>query len=124
MMKDERFWKDPLRYNPDRFVLYELITNTIITYVLCLLRFVDKENQGSTSKGLRGGYEFFSFGHGPRNCIGKRFALMQAKIGIFRLIANYKVVPCQRTIDEFEPNSALIGPKLRVNLFVKLVKRE
>ena len=87
-------------------------------------RFINKEDQGLSSKGLQGGYEFFPFGHGPRNCIGKRFALMQAKIGIFRLIANYKVVPCERTIDDFEQNSAIIGPKLRVNLFVKLVKRE
>ena len=83
-------------------------------------RFSEREDR---SKGLQGGYEFFTFGHGPRNCIGKRFALLQAKIAIFRVIANYKVVPCERTIKDFEPNAAIIGPKLRVSLFVKVVKR-
>ena len=75
MMMDPKYWVDnPEKFNPDRF---------------------RKEGEAE-----RGPYHFFSFGHGPRNCIGKRFALLQNKIAIFRLIANYKVVPCSRTVNE------------------------
>ena len=82
----------------------------------------EKESLGS--KELRDGYEFFSFGHGPRNCIGMRFALMQSKIAILRLITNYKLEPCAKTIDQFVQNSAIIGQKLNVNLYAKGVKRD
>ena len=92
--------------------------------VSILFRYAEDEHQGLGTKGLRGGYEFFSFGHGPRNCIGKRFALMQSKAAIFRLIANYKLVPCEKTIDDFVQKSGLIGPKLNVNLYVKCVRRD
>ncbi|ELU15788.1 hypothetical protein CAPTEDRAFT_88211, partial [Capitella teleta] len=37
------------------------------------------------------------FGAGPRNCIGLRFALLQAKIVLAKLIKKFRIVPCQQT---------------------------
>ncbi|CAH1099950.1 unnamed protein product [Psylliodes chrysocephalus] len=34
---------------------------------------------------------FFPFGEGPRNCIGARLGVLQAKLGVAELIRNYKI---------------------------------
>ena len=34
---------------------------------------------------------FLPFGYGPRNCIGMRFALMQAKMALIELLTHYKI---------------------------------
>ena len=96
MMMDPKYWDNPEKFNPDRF---------------------SKEAEAE-----RGPYHFFSFGHGPRNCIGKRFALLQTKIAIFRLIANYKVITCSKTVDELirDPRTN----QVKGGLWVKCIKRE
>ena len=38
-----------------------------------------------------------TFGHGPRNCIGRRFAILQIKVGLTHLLVNYKLVPSEKT---------------------------
>ena len=38
-----------------------------------------------------------TFGHGPRNCIGRRFAILQIKVGLTHLLMNYKLVPSEKT---------------------------
>jgi cytochrome P450 len=42
---------------------------------------------------------FQAFGSGPRNCVGMRFALMESKLTIARLVSQYKLVPGPRTQD-------------------------
>jgi cytochrome P450 len=73
-MKDERYFKDPKKFDPENF--------------------------STESKALRGPYPFIAFGHGPRNCIGMRFALLNLKLAMFRLLFDYKIVPCSKTVDE------------------------
>ncbi|KAG5672094.1 hypothetical protein PVAND_002249 [Polypedilum vanderplanki] len=43
-------------------------------------------------------YTYAPFGYGPRICIGMRFGLMQSKIGIAKLVANFSFSPCEKTM--------------------------
>ena len=97
-MKDEKYFKNPNKFDPENF---------------------SPEN-----KTLRGPYSFIGFGHGPRNCIGMRFALLNLKIAMFRILLDYKVVPCSKTVDDLIPdpksmNSAPIG-----EIWVKIEERK
>ncbi|KAJ6645883.1 Cytochrome P450 9e2 [Pseudolycoriella hygida] len=55
------------------------------------LRFSD-ENKDSIITG-----SYLPFGLGPRACIGSRFALMEAKLLLFNVLANFEIVPSSRT---------------------------
>ncbi|KAH8377622.1 hypothetical protein KR093_006318, partial [Drosophila rubida] len=63
---------------------------------------------------------FLGFGDGPRNCIGLRFARMQVKVGLIKLLTNFQfsVAPGEPTEVEFDSTSAIRRPlhgiKLRV----------
>lgn len=37
------------------------------------------------------------FGQGPRNCIGLRFGQMQTRVGLVKLLADYKIEHGDRT---------------------------
>ncbi|KAK9745082.1 Cytochrome P450 [Popillia japonica] len=65
--RDEEYYPDPIKFDPERF---------------------NDEN-----KATRPNYTFLPFGEGPRICIGLRFGLMQAKTGLAMLLNNYKVLP-------------------------------
>ena len=41
------------------------------------------------------------FGMGPRQCIGMRFALLEAKLALAHLLKNFKIVPCDKTPVQF-----------------------
>ncbi|XP_063704273.1 cytochrome P450 9e2-like [Culicoides brevitarsis] len=41
---------------------------------------------------------YMPFGVGPRNCIGSRFALMDAKTVLFSLLSRYKIEVCDKTL--------------------------
>lgn len=42
------------------------------------------------AKLARDNVAFLAFGDGPRNCIGARFGLMQARVGLVTLLLNYE----------------------------------
>ncbi|GIY64975.1 cytochrome P450 3A7 [Caerostris extrusa] len=43
---------------------------------------------------------FQAFGQGPRNCVGMRFAYMEAKLALARLLSKYKFKICSKTDKE------------------------
>ena len=42
-------------------------------------------------------FSFFGFGQGPRNCIGKRYAMMTMKLALVFLLRNFELVKTENT---------------------------
>nr|XP_040134533.1 cytochrome P450 3A21-like [Ictidomys tridecemlineatus] len=42
-------------------------------------------------------YVYMPFGNGPRNCIGMRFALMNMKLALVKVMQNFSFQPCKET---------------------------
>nr|KAF6266840.1 cytochrome P450 family 3 subfamily A member 7 [Myotis myotis] len=69
--RDSTYWPDPEEFRPERF---------------------SKKNQDSINP-----YTYMPFGSGPRNCIGMRFAIMNMKLAIVRVLQNFSFKPCKET---------------------------
>ncbi|PNF20303.1 Cytochrome P450 6a2 [Cryptotermes secundus] len=55
------------------------------------------ENFSDDSRARRPHNAYLPFGDGPRNCIGMRFGLLQAKLGLCVLLSNFKFSVCDKT---------------------------
>ncbi|XP_070565769.1 cytochrome P450 3A9-like [Ptychodera flava] len=66
-----QFWPDPEKFDPERFT--------------------------PEAKAVRNPYTFLPFSHGPRNCIGMRFAQLEMKIALSRVLQKYKFTTSPKT---------------------------
>ncbi|KAJ8928372.1 hypothetical protein NQ314_019103 [Rhamnusium bicolor] len=66
-----KYYPDPDRFDPERF---------------------SDENKGNIKP-----YTYMPFGVGPRNCIGSRFALLEAKVVLFFILQHFQIVPVEKT---------------------------
>ncbi|XP_050684344.1 cytochrome P450 9e2-like isoform X2 [Leptidea sinapis] len=84
---DPKYFPDPKAFNPDRFL---------------------EENKHKIKP-----FTFLPFGAGPRNCIGIRFAMMELKVLLFHLVANFEIQKCEKTQDpaELAPLDLIIAAK-------------
>ena len=71
MHHDRYAWEDPEKFDPERF--------------------------RGPAKDTRHAFQFIPFGAGPRNCIGMRFALMEVKMALVKILMNYKFVASPET---------------------------
>ncbi|KAL6083086.1 hypothetical protein STEG23_032662, partial [Scotinomys teguina] len=71
LQHDPQYWPEPEEFHPERF---------------------SKENKGSIYP-----YTYMPFGNGPRNCLGMRFALMNMKLALTKVLQNFSFKPCKET---------------------------
>lgn len=71
----------------------------------------------------RNQYSYIPFGEGPRICIGMRFGLLQAKIGLVTMLKNYSFKTSPKTVHPvlFAPDSILLAPKDGIWLKIDLL---
>ncbi|XP_047388809.1 cytochrome P450 3A9-like [Sciurus carolinensis] len=69
--QNPKYWPEPEKFSPERF---------------------SKKNKDSINP-----YVYMPFGNGPRNCIGMRFALMNMKLALIRVLQNFSFHPCKET---------------------------
>ncbi|KAK3872420.1 hypothetical protein Pcinc_022494 [Petrolisthes cinctipes] len=76
VQRDPRFWQNPDKFQPDRFLPHNINNNPITP---C---------------------SFLPFGMGPRNCIAMRFGLMEVKVALSKLLlkAELKLSPGHENI--------------------------
>ncbi|XP_003469926.3 cytochrome P450 3A9-like [Cavia porcellus] len=95
--RDPKYWKEPEKFCPERF---------------------SKKNKNNIDP-----YIYLPFGTGPRNCIGMRFALLNMKLAIIRVLQNFSFQTCKETqIPLTFKKQGLLQPEKEVLL--KVVPRE
>ncbi|CAF0718008.1 unnamed protein product [Brachionus calyciflorus] len=63
---------------------------------------------------------FMAFGNGPRNCIGMKFALIELKIALIKLIINFEILPSVNGEKEIEFEEGVVRyPKNGVKVLLK-----
>ena len=69
--RDPKIWPEPDKFDPMRF--------------------------SPEAKQSRDPYTYMPFGHGPHNCVGMRFAQMEIKLALTRILKKFRFEVCPET---------------------------
>ncbi|XP_023162609.2 cytochrome P450 9b2-like [Drosophila hydei] len=95
---DDKFFPEPHKFIPERF---------------------SDENKDQLVP-----YTYLPFGVGPRNCIGNRYALMQAKAMLYNLVLKYKIERSPKTVKDLLSDSRGFQLTPQSGYWVHLVPRK
>uniref|UniRef100_A0A8C4LGQ2 Cytochrome P450 3A n=1 Tax=Equus asinus asinus TaxID=83772 RepID=A0A8C4LGQ2_EQUAS len=88
------FWPEPEEFRPERF---------------------SKKNKDNINPCI-----YMPFGNGPRNCIGMRFAMVNMKLALVRVLQNFSFKPCKETQIPLKlGNQGLLQPQKPIVLKVE-----
>ena len=93
---DPKFWPNPEKFDPERFT--------------------------PEAKQSRDPYVYQPFGHGPHNCVGMRFAQMEMKLVLARILKKYSFQAAQDT--KIPPEVIIRATLVAKEIKLKLTKRE
>lgn len=82
--RDPEFWEEPLSFKPERF---------------------SPENRSKIN------LSYQPFGAGPRNCVGMRFALLEIKLVLAKLLLSYRIFPSSQTSLDVDYKVSVTAPK-------------
>nr|XP_053627662.1 cytochrome P450 9e2-like [Cherax quadricarinatus] len=91
LQNDPQYWTNPTEFNPDRFL---------------------PDNKHNLISGT-----YLPFGLGPRNCVGMRFALMESKLVLAKLVENFELRPDPAS-PELQYSLIAMMPKKDINLIL------
>lgn len=93
---DSKLWDSPEKFMPSRF-------------------------EGANKK-LIHPTQWLPFGSGPRNCIGIRFALLEAKLSVANILLKFRLEPGPHTeIGDVELDFKIISLTPKKGIFVKAI---
>ncbi|XP_011172811.1 cytochrome P450 9e2-like [Solenopsis invicta] len=96
--RDPQYFPNPDKFDPERF---------------------SEENKDNIVP-----YSYLPFGHGPRKCIGNRFALMETKILIAHLLQRFTLKTTEKTVEPVVFNTKEFSLQPVGGFWVSLEKRE
>lgn len=116
--RDPAYFPEPMKFDPERFSpenIKKIIPFTYLafgkeffdfsTFILCLSLIIT----------------FCYLGDGPRKCIGGRFGLMQSKMSVAKLVANFEICTNAKTTIpmKYSPPALFLSPIDGVHLTLK-----
>jgi cytochrome P450 len=90
MQRSRRYWDDPLRFDPDRFL-------------------------PERSKG-RSRWQYLPFGGGPRSCIGDHFAMLEATLALATVIRSAEVESVDENFPLATPFTVVAAAPIRARI--------
>lgn len=72
MFRDAQYFPDPLKFNPDRFISYSTNENL-----------AEKVSP----------FAYIPFSAGARNCIGQKFAMLEVKSAVSKILRHFELLP-------------------------------